>query len=185
MNERLKLIAVNSAMGNKEVVNQQGTTKILFDTLQLTAGVPITYFEGCNTRTMPETNLQTNKLQVQESMVVNRISLSQQDDVYGGTMNYNPIPSGLVGDFSIEVGNELVVKNLPLWMFNNANAVSGLNIGNLFNGTINLMNPFVIPPQVNFRLTVRSVVFGNENQDQLIRFALLGFGTQYKPQIGY
>lgn len=68
-----KIIGVNDKFGNTGIKHQQGTTRIMYDSLPLvvSAGAfTLNFFENVNTRQFPLTNLLENKLQVGETIVI-------------------------------------------------------------------------------------------------------------------
>ena len=70
-----KAVNVNNKFGNTNIKNQQGTTRVLFDTLPLDGRTEFRFFENSNTRTLPYTNLTAdgNRLQVGETFVIQKI----------------------------------------------------------------------------------------------------------------
>lgn len=68
-----KIIGVNDKLGNTGIKKQQGTTRIMYDSLPLVVSngaFTLNFFENVNTRQFPLTNLLENKLQVGETIVL-------------------------------------------------------------------------------------------------------------------
>jgi hypothetical protein len=153
----------------------QQTTRVLFNTIEAAGTTSsLVFFKNFQGLTTGQTNLTQNRLDSMESMVIKTIWLAQFTsanvlEVVGG--------SGGAGAYkgqtlSITVGNQTVVKNLPL-QFNqgvNGQAFDRLHenggiIADLNNpGTqqqqvvmpleIRLLTDIVIPPQVSFEVRV-------------------------------
>ena len=73
-----KIVQVNANQGIKGLNKMQGTTRVIMDSVKLaTAATSQTYnlFENCANRQFPLTNIPENKLQIGESIVVQRFSL--------------------------------------------------------------------------------------------------------------
>lgn len=164
-----KLGYVDSKLGAP--TSGQQTTRILFNTIEAPGTTSsISFFKNFQGLTNGQTNLTQNKLDSMESMVIKTIWLAQYET------------SGAVGEFgglvqqtlSIIVGNQTVVKNLPI-QFNqglngqafdrlheNAGAVSDLvtpataNYQRIMPIEIRLLTDIVIPPQVAFEVRVES-----------------------------
>lgn len=148
----------------------QQTTRVLFNTIE-TPGTTssLTFFRNFQGLTNGQTNLTQNKLDSMESMVIKTIWLAQLDTAntlreFGGRASQV---------LSIVVGNQTVVKNLPI-QFNqgtngqaydrlheNAGAINqALKLDATFQGVqpceIRLLTDIVIPPQVAFEVRIDS-----------------------------
>jgi hypothetical protein len=166
----------------------QQTTRIIFNTIE-NPGVATTldFFKNFNGLTNGQTNLNQNKLDSMESMVIKSIWLAQ-------------IPSsGILATFGVAfaytidiiVGNQVVVKALP-GMFNQGttgqafdrlheNAGVGTGAPNAsavqqaaMPTEIRLLTDIVIPPQVSF--TVRINAAGQDFGNGAVVCALAGYG---------
>ena len=164
-----KLGFVDSKLGAP--TSGQQTTRILFNTIENpgTAST-LTFFRNFQGLTNGQTNLTQNKLDSSESMVIKTIWLA-----YFQT-------SGLMERFgganaqtvSIIVGNQTVVKNLPIHFNQGVNGqafdrlhenagydVDRVGVPTVLNQTrqpieIRLLTDIVIPPQVSFEVRVDS-----------------------------
>ena len=169
MSQISKLGYVDNKLGAPS--SGQQTTRILFNTIEApgtTSG--LIFFKTFQGLTQGQTNLTQNKLDSMESMVIKTIWLAQ----YGttGTLeNFGGIRQQTV---SIIVGNQTVVKNLPI-QFNQANSAQPFDRlhenaavqTDSFNTSsrvvqtrmpveIRLLTDIVIPPQVSFEVRVDS-----------------------------
>lgn len=164
-----KLGYVDSKLGAP--TSGQQTTRILFNTIENPGTTSsLSFFKNFQGLTNGQTNLTQNKLDSMESMVIKTIWLSQL--ATSGTLNYF---GGLVQQtLSIIVGNQTVVKNLPI-QFNqgsngqafdrlheNGGATTDLNTAaartfqTLLPVEVRLLTDIVIPPQVAFEVRIES-----------------------------
>jgi len=164
-----KLGYVDSKLGAPS--SGQQTTRILFNTIEV-PGITssLSFFKNFQGLTNGQTNLTQNKLDSMESMVIKTIWLAQ----YNSSGALNTFGTDLQQTLSIIVGNQTVVKNLPI-QFNqgqNGQAFDRLHenaavvVDTLTSETatyqrcipveIRLLTDIVIPPQVAFEVRVES-----------------------------
>ena len=169
MSQISKLGYVDSKLGAPS--SGQQTTRILFNTIEAPGTTSsLTFFKTFQGLTQGQTNLTQNKLDSMESMVIKTIWLAQYS-----TAGALGLFSGLSQQtLSIIVGNQQVVKNLPI-QFNqglNGQAFDRLheNAGAATNDftsetalyqrfmpvEIRLLTDIVIPPQVAFEVRIDS-----------------------------
>jgi hypothetical protein len=169
MSQISKLGYVDSKLGAPS--SGQQTTRILFNTIENPGTTSsLTFFKTFQGLTQGQTNLTQNKLDSMESMVIKTIWLNQLT-TDGAVNNFG----GLVQQtISIIVGNQTVVKNLPIHFnqgnngqaFDRLHENAGAAIDN--NATpaetfqtimpveIRLLTDIVIPPQVAFEVRIDS-----------------------------
>lgn len=183
-----KLGFVDSKLGAP--VSGQQTTRVLFNTIEAPGATSsLTFFRNFQGLTNGQTNLTQNKLDSMESMVIKTIWLAQFN-TDGVLFNFGDIFRQQT--LSIIVGNQTVVKNLPI-QFNqglNGQAFDRLheNAG-AFNDTVNtptalvqllmpieirLLTDIVIPPQVAFEVRIDSN--GADYGTGAVVCALAGYG---------
>lgn len=187
MSQVNKLSFVDGKLGAP--TSGQQTTRILFNTIEAPGTTSsLSFFKNFQGLTNGQTNLTQNKLDSMESMVIKTISLSQYTTA--GVLN-------IFGDvvqqtLSIIVGNQTVVKNLPI-QFNqgangqaydrlheNAGAIADVlslptaTVQTNMPCEIRLLTDIVIPPQVAFEVRIESNggVYGNG----AVVCALSGYG---------
>lgn len=169
MSQISKLGYVDSKLGAPS--SGQQTTRVLFNTIEAPGTTSsLSFFKNFQGLTQGQTNLTQNKLDSMESMVIKTIWITQLD-----TANVLEIFGGLVQQtLSVIVGNQTVVKNLPI-QFNqgvNGQAYDRLheNAGVLTDANITpssqvqvvqpveirLLTDIVIPPQVAFEVRIES-----------------------------
>jgi len=168
MSQISKLGYVDSKLGAPS--SGQQTTRILFNTIESPGTTSsLTFFKTFQGLTQGQTNLTQNKLDSMESMVIKTISLYNYG-VNGSLLNFG----GLVQQtLSIIVGNQTVVKNLPIQFNQGSNGQAfdrlhenggaenqTINASALFQNTmpceIRLLTDIVIPPQVAFEVRIDS-----------------------------
>ena len=170
----------------------QQTTRVLWHTI-VNPGTQneLQFFNSFQGLTPGQTNLNQNKLDSSESMVIKTLWFAQLAST--GTLQefgQGGINGGYVCD--ITVGNQKVVKSLPL-QFNSGigepfDRIHGMNNGVTVDGVVSalagrqtanpievrLLTNIVIPPQVEFTVTVRST--GSNFGDGSVVCALAGYG---------
>jgi len=163
-----KLGYVDSKLGAPS--SGQQTTRILFNTIEAPGTTSsLSFFKNFQGLTQGQTNLTQNKLDSMESMVIKTIWLAQYQT--GGTLV--PIGGLVQQTLSIIVGNQTVVKNLPI-QFNqglsgqafdrlhenggasNQQIAASATLQNDQPCEIRLLTDIVIPPQVAFEVRVES-----------------------------
>ena len=182
-----KLGYVDSKLGAP--TSGQQTTRILFNTIEAPGTTSsLTFFKNFQGLTNGQTNLQQNKLDSMESTVIKTIWLEQLStagvlEFFGGVVQQT---------LSIIVGNQTVVKNLPIQFnqgvagqaFDRLHENAGVIADDVNNATatfqtvqpteISLLTDIVIPPQVAFEVRVESnaAVYGTG----AVVCALSGYG---------
>jgi hypothetical protein len=184
-----KLVAVNNKFGNVNVKNQQGTSRIIYDSIEITAGKTFyRFFEDSTTRAFPLTNTgsEGNKLGVGDTMVVNQIlfSIWQRNntsgvwDLFGNLLTFNKNALGLI-DF--DIANNKVIKKLSL--------TEGLRDFNKdttgLNNVIDLETQIVIPPLLQYTLDLQlpaEAFTPQPNQTAYLVCQLIGTGGIIAPR---
>ena len=70
-----KAVAVNNRFGNTNIRGQQGTTRVIYDSLPLDGATELRFFENASSRQYPLTNITSegNRLTVGETFVIQKI----------------------------------------------------------------------------------------------------------------
>lgn len=187
MSQVSKLSFVDGKLGAP--TSGQQTTRVLFNTIE-TPGTTssLTFFRSFQGLTNGQTNLTQNKLDSMESMVIKTITLSQ----FSTAGVLQPFGSLVQQTLSIIVGNQTVVKNLPIQFNQGSNGQAfdrlhdnaGVQSTSTFVASatsqtqmpveIRLLTDIVIPPQVAFEVRVdsNSGVYGTG----AVVCALAGYG---------
>jgi len=155
-----KIVAVNNKFGNTNIKGQQGTTRVLYDSLDLNGATELRFFENAASRQYPYTNLgaEGNRLNVGETFVVQK--------VYFGVVEFDPDTQELGnfatlavvapqpflnGEWSFLIANNQVIKQLPF----STCFIDPVNQTNPFDEALSTFTDIVIPPLLEFVLTYR------------------------------
>ena len=168
MSQISKLSFVDGKLGAP--TSGQQTTRILFNTIEAPGTTSsLSFFKNFQGLTNGQTNLVQNKLDSMESQIIKTVSFLQLSDngiaqTFGGLVQQT---------VSIIVGNQTVVKNLPIHfnqgrngqafdrLHDHGGVVTTTQTGNRETQTImpveiRLLTDIVIPPQVAFEVRVES-----------------------------
>lgn len=171
-----KMVAVNNKFGNTNIASQQGTTRVLFDSIEFTGQQEFRFFENAGSKQYPFTNVgaEGNRLNVGETFVIQKIyfGILELDPDTGVVVEFGDIPGftpyELKGEFSFQIANSQVIKQLPLDMFNlgslNATAV------NANDTAFSTFTDIVIPPLLEYILSVRLAYFAAAPDKYLVCF---------------
>jgi len=211
-----KIPQVTANMGIKNIANMQGTTRIIYDSIKLQATTTISaiqFFENVNTRKFPFANIPENKLQVGETIAMQRFSLSIIEvDITNPAapkvLFQNPISYGLDfqslyrSDLSIAIAQDTVVKKLPIHSmyapFNKDSRFVGSETFGTNPGTtlsfekshdvFHFDNPIVIPPQIEFTATIQVTPITlpvTANREWHLCLTIEGLGSLFAPKSNY
>jgi hypothetical protein len=172
-----KIVGVNNKFGNTNIKNQQGTTRIIFDSLPLDGSTELRFFENAGSRQYPLTNIgaEGNRLSVGETFVVQKVYfgvITLNEDT-GTFATFEPIQvSGLqdwwLGEWSFLIANSQVIKQLPfLSCFDNLNAITSVNS---FDEAFSTFTDIVIPPLLEYVLTYRINTYAAVPNTRLVCF---------------
>jgi hypothetical protein len=169
MSQISKLGYVDSKLGAPS--SGQQTTRIIFNTIEAPGTTSsLSFFKNFQGLTQGQTNLTQNRLDSMESQVIKTIWLAQLDTA-GVLGNFGALAQQTL---SIIVGNQTVVKNLPIHfnqgvngqaydrLHENGGAVaqniraSTTDIQGVQPVEIRLLTDIVIPPQVAFEVRIES-----------------------------
>jgi hypothetical protein len=201
MSQVSKLGYVDSKLGAP--TSGQQTTRILFNTIEAPGtSSTLTFFKNFQGLTNGQTNLTQNRLDSMESMVIKTIWLSQFDGAaaeYPGALQ--SFGNTAQQTLSIIVGNQTVVKNLPIQFnqgingqaFDRLHENAGCRVD--FNNVptdlqqifmpveIRLITDVVIPPQVAFEVRIESnaAAYG----DGAVVCALSGYGKIFSAGMSF
>jgi hypothetical protein len=171
-----QIVGVNQRLGNTAVPNMQGTTRVIFDSLDhATAATDfnLTFFQGVSSRIYPATNLNTNRFEVGESLAIQGFSLFQRVTATIATRTFVLTSAITTGILNFYIGNQRVVKDLEIAGYSRFQI--GESISEAIQPTVfRLETPIVIPPQIEFYATVR---IGALSTQSGTTFSLAAFGT--------
>jgi hypothetical protein len=169
MSQISKLGYVDNKLGAPS--SGQQTTRIIFNTIEAPGTTSsLTFFKTFQGLTQGQTNLTQNRLDSMESQIIKTIWLAQ----YSTAGVLQPFGALAQQTISIIVGNQTVVKNLPIQFnqgfngqaFDRLHDNAGAQSSSTFAATatsqtqmpveIRLLTDIVIPPQVAFEVRIDS-----------------------------
>jgi len=187
-----KIAAVNKKLGNIGILFQQGTTRVIYDTLTLDTGVnQFRFFEGVTTRTFPDTNVGASGtgLQVGESLSVDRMYLSVITFNVGTTIfnNVQSLESAannalIAGDVTITLANAVILKPIPISSFSSIFNKSGKFVNQ---ANFEFDTDLILPPLLEFTVEVRRIGVNAAVANTALRLTLEGVGAILAPEATY
>lgn len=134
-----KIIGVNDKFGNKGIKDQQGTTRIIYDSLPYKSGLQTyAFFKDCKTRLFPLTNLPENKLQVGETITMQNyyiylVALAGKGDVLAVRQLSASLDTAPTyrSDFDFLIGENRVLKDISV-----TSSAAPFNVGANFGSQI-------------------------------------------------
>lgn len=178
-----KAVAVNTAMGNPGIANQQGTTRVMYDTLPLDGSLEFRFFENVANRAFPFTNLNQNRLQVGETFALMRISFQVGTVDEEGLWTWENISTALPAlgsaQFDVYFDTMQVVKPIP---FTSILADWSHSSRHENNEWFQFDNLLALPTDVQFRCEVDAAAYGGAQDNTYLRCTWEGFGTILSPK---
>jgi hypothetical protein len=156
-----KIVGVNNKFGNTNIKNQQGTTRVIFDSLPLDGSTELRFFENAASRQYPFTNIgsEGNRLNVGETFVVQKVyfGITNVDPDTGlfnsnDTLDANGFDDWMWGEWSFLIANSQVIKQLP---FLQTIFPDGCTRVGQTDEAFSTFNDIVIPPLLEYVLTYR------------------------------
>ena len=152
-----KMVGINQKFGNTGIKSQQGTSRIIYDSLPTGTNTTFRFFEDSSSRNFPFTNTGSdgNKLGVGDTMVIESVQFIYFD-VINATGLINPganitqLATGLEM-FDFDIANNKVIKKITLTEANNSYNKSN----NLNENDIQLETQIVLPPLLPYVLELR------------------------------
>jgi hypothetical protein len=163
-----KITNVTTKFGAPGIKNNQGSTRIVYDYLELGEGAQakttFTYFLEAQTRKFPFTNLTDGKLQVGEALAIQRMywTIMTITDATNEVVTVESLDEAMgAGDgiyastFNIMITNSQVVKPTPISSFRNAfNRYAPFDNYNVFHFDNNIVIPSLFEFEVNLVMPI-------------------------------
>lgn len=186
MTQAAKIAAVNDALGNTAVAQQQGSTRVIYDSLPLDAtAFQLNFFENVQTRIFPRTNLNQNRLNPGESMAITRMYFYVMTMAAAPTVTLvAPLSAAAAtqglyaSNFSVNIAQQEVIKKMPL-----TSMQSQFNKSSKFlnNDVIEFDNYIIIPPQLEFTVQVNLPTYAAVANNFLV-CVIEGLGSLLAPK---
>jgi len=183
-----KIVGAANRFGNPGIKNQQLTTFEIYDYLPLLSGAQsYKFFQNVNTRSFPFTNIQENRLQVGETMVINRVWFTIFSTLAGVAQPVVTIEqAGLGGlyisQFSWLNDNNRVIKDLSL---TNQQAEFNRKGWSTDNNVFHLETDITIQPLIRFICELQTPNVGVIGDNVFIGCHAAGVGTLLAPKTTY
>lgn len=172
-----KIVGVNNKFGNTNIKNQQGTTRVIYDSLPLNGSTELRFFENAASRQYPFTNVgaEGNRLNVGETFVVQKVyfGIITVDPDTGEFVGFDTLGNFGLGNFargewSFFIANNQVIKQLSFaTCFEPGINVTGVNDSD---EAFSTFTDIVIPPLLEYVLTVRTPGYTATNNYRLVCF---------------
>jgi len=170
-----KMVAVNNRFGNVNIKGQQGSTRVLFDSIEIDGRQEYRFFENAAAKIYPFTNIgaEGNRLSVGETFVVQKIYFGEIT-VDADTGEFSSFTQGISGsnlwkgELSFQIANSQVIKQLPTACF----AFAGINPTAVNNSDVALetFTDIVIPPLLEYVLSLRIAKGETRENTRLVCF---------------
>jgi len=165
-----KMVAVNNKFGNTNIKSQQGTTRVIFDSIPLDGRTNFRFFENANTRTFPLTTIgaEANPLEVLSTFTNEKIYFNLV--TYDSTNNTITATNGGIltavggfnggigaGELDFTIANNQVIKQLPIaWALSSNLNPSATNTQDV---ALGLLTDIVIPPLLEYIATLKTTSY--------------------------
>jgi len=193
-----KFLQANRVLG-AQMDQMQGTTRNVYDTVNMTGRTSYSFFSELPSKqttllaNAPSTNLTDNRFEPGEGMVIKELAFINYESITANIADLNAAFSAL-GLVDIIVGNQRVVKDLPLLAGSTVSAINNINTKistsneNRRYNCVRLFTNIVIPPQiqffVNLRLPFAPANVASQNAS-VLRCYLKGYGKLFNPRNNY
>jgi hypothetical protein len=165
-----KMVAVNNKFGNNNIANQQGTTRVIYDSLPLDGRTTFRFFESANNRAFPLTNIgsEGNRLEVGSTFTIqkiffNAITYDAANNTITASLNGLLFTAGdtavpfATGELDMIIANSQVIKQIP------TNFVAGANFNptavNTSDVALGMATDIVIPPLLEYVAQLRTTSY--------------------------
>jgi len=171
-----QIVGVNQRLGNSAVPNMQGTTRVIFDSIDngsTATDQTFTFFQGVSARVYPAANLSSNRFEVGESLAIQGFSILSRTTADIATRAFALGAVITTGILNFYIGNQRVCKDLEIAGYSRFQI--GESISEAIQPTVfRLETPIVVPPQIEFYATLR---IGSTASFAGNTITLVAFGT--------
>jgi len=194
-----KFLQANRVLG-AQMDSMQGTTRVVYDTVDMTNRTTYSFFSEIPSKqgsasflaNAPATNITDNRFEPGEGMVIKELAFINYSTDNIANLNAATAVLSLV---DIIVGNQRVVKDLPLLAGSAVGAINNINTKISIAGEsaryncVRLFTNIVIPPQIQFFVNLRlpyatDPTVAGRNMS-VLRCYLKGYGKLFNPRNNY
>jgi hypothetical protein len=186
LNAPEKMIVVNDQFGNRNIKNQQSTSRVIYDSLPPDGRTIFEFFKSVSAHPdLPFSNISENKLQVGESLTIRRLyfcvlTFDSSSGAFTGVTDLTTagLPEFYGGDYSTKFDTMTVAKPNPL---SSQLPAFSKNSNHSDNEWIWLDNDAVIIPNVQFQVNLEVPPYTPVANAQ-VRLVMEGFGSLLSPK---
>lgn len=153
-----KMVGINQKFGNTGIKDQQGTSRIIYDSLPTGTATTFRFFEDSASRNFPFTNTGSdgNKLGVGDTMVIQSVEfilfdVTNATGIIQIQNNLATISTYALSIFDFEIANNKVIKKLTL---TEGNSSYDKNTS-ILSSDLELETQIVLPPLLPYVLELR------------------------------
>jgi hypothetical protein len=194
-----KFLQANKALG-ASMDQMQGTTRVIYDTVNFNGRTSYSYFSELPSKQTtlfaggPATNINDNRFEPGEGMVIKEIGFA---NLTATAANIIPMSDSTftLALIDIIVGNQRVVKDLPLFAGGAISTINNINTRTNVASELkryNVMRLFtniVIPPQIQFFVNLRApwapTADTADQSAEALRCYLKGYGKLFNSRNNY
>lgn len=195
-----KFLQANRALG-AQMDQMQGTTRNVYDTVNMDGKSSYSFFSEIPSKqgtanylaNAPATNINDNRFEPGEGMVIKEISFINYATTTANIADLN-LALGALGLIDVVVGNNQVIKALPLLAGSTISPINNINQKTSISNeskrylSVRLFTNIVIPPQIQFFVNLR-LPFAPSNAPNVsmsaLRCYLKGYGKLFNPRNNY
>jgi len=193
-----KFLQANRALG-AQMDQMQGTTRNVFDTVNMTGLTSYSFFSELPSKqttllgNAPQTNITDNRFEPGEGMVIKELAFVNYESTIANIADLNQSVMAL-GLVDIIVGNQRVVRDLPLLAGSTIGAINNINLKTTVTDEIKRYNALrlftniVIPPQMQWFVNLRLPFAPANDASQganVLRCYLKGYGKLFNSRNNY
>jgi hypothetical protein len=193
-----KFLQANRALG-AQMDSMQGTTRNVYDTVNMTGLTSYSFFSELPSKqttllaNAPATNITDNRFEPGEGMVIKELAFVNYESTVANIadLNFSVAALGLV---DIIVGNQRVVRDLPLLAGSTIGSINNINLKTTVTdeskryNSLRLFTNIVIPPQIQFFVNLRLPFAPANDTSQganVLRCYLKGYGKLFNSRNNY
>jgi len=153
-----QIAGVNQRLGNTAVPNMQGTTRMIFDTFDITSAATdqtLNFFTGVSSKTYPKANISNNRFEVGESLAIQGFSVMTYTTATPAITTFlSPQGNFRAGILNFYIGNQRIIKDLEIISYSRIGLGEAITVDTECT-VFRLETPIVIPPQIEFSASLR------------------------------
>jgi hypothetical protein len=193
-----KFLQANRALG-AQMDQMQGTTRNVYDTVNMTGLTSYSFFSELPSKqttllgNAPATNITDNRFEPGEGMVIKELAFVNYESTTANIADLN-LSVAALGLVDIIVGNQRVVRDLPLLAGSTIGSINNINLKTTVTNeakrynALRLFTNIVIPPQIQWFVNLRLPFAPANDASQganVLRCYLKGYGKLFNSRNNY